>query len=289
MTLATRLVDGFLRNTWTVLVLSILTAIGGLQFLGGFDRTSLGWATHIVASSGLFAALVYSVRVRQENIAVRRIPATIHRINHDYRDALSELFGDPTAAPSDETRTKKEVQVLESVCQRLATMFHELTKKPCTVSVKLIRKRDGCTYCETLVRSEKFCPRDGAGQIIRFYLDAGRNTALDTALRYTPGLKSYFYSADLTKEKSGAYINERQRWEQFYRSELICPIRYVRPGAEGGPVKNENIGFLIVDTLSTNRLNEGFHLELMGACADQMYNFMSLLRGMYHVPPTSGR
>jgi hypothetical protein len=286
---ATRVIDRFLKNTWTVLLLALLTAVGGvLPFVSGIQvgRGLLAWVIHIVASSLLFVAMVYSIRVRQENIAIRRIPATIHRINHDYRDALSVLFGSPAVVPTDEMRTKNEVQILESVCQRLAVLFQQLTKKPCTVTVKLTRKTDGHTYCSTLVRSERLCLRDAAGQIVQFSLNTGRNSALDTALRYTPGRKSYFFSSDLTKEKDGAYNNERQGWKQFYRSEIVCPIRYVKASADGRPPTSEDLGFLIVDTLSVNRLNDGFHLELLAACADQMYNFMSLLRGTYSVPPT---
>jgi hypothetical protein len=35
----------------------------------------------------------YSIRVRQENNALRRAIETIHKINHDYRDVLSKIFG----------------------------------------------------------------------------------------------------------------------------------------------------------------------------------------------------
>jgi len=51
----------------------------------------------------------------------------------------------------------------------------------------------------------------------------------------------------------------------------------------GQPDQSQDLGFLCVDTLSRNRLNEGYHVELMSAFADQMYNFLSLMRGRYTV------
>ena len=283
----TRKVQDFLSNTWTLLILAIFAAIGFVEtaFFGNVFVGTL--PIHSAATALVCAVIYYSILVRKQNITVRKIPAMIHRINHNYRDALSSLFGEHGAAPDTETRVKAEIRILQSVCQHLAAMFHELIGKPCMVSVKLITKRDGQTYCNTLVRSESVCPRDSAGEDVQFPLNTGANMALDTALRYAPGRKSYFYSGDLTKEKEWTYSNSRQNWKNYYRSEIVCPIRYVKAGANGRPVESDDIGFLIVDTASTNRLKEGFHLELLAACADQMYNFMSLLRGKYSVQPTT--
>ena len=288
MTPSARKVHDFLNHPFTLIVLAVLTAVGAvIPFFGDIrvGRTLVNWAVHGVALAGLTAAMFYSIKVRQENIILRRIPETIHRINHDYRNVLSVLFGDRDVCPTDEARVKAEVRTLQSVCQKLSATFHDLTRKPCIVSVKLIITHDGHAYCETLVRSETMSRRD-EGELVRFSLNTGRNPALDEALAYRPGRKSYFYSADLTKEKEGTYTNDRANWRQFYRSEIVCPIRYVKASSDGRPATRDDIGFLIVDTMSTNRLNEGSHVELLGACADQMYNFMSLVRGKYKVPPT---
>ena len=284
----TRRVHDFLNNTWTLLVLALFAAVGVvLPFFGDITvgRTFAAWTIHLAATVVLFAALVYSFRVRQENIVLRRVPATVHSVNHNYRDVLCTLFGDRQNPPTDDLRVKAEVRVLESVCQRLAGVFRDLVRMPCMVSVKLITKEGGQAYCTTLVRSETLCARDALGETQRFSLNTGANTTLDEALRYQPGRKSYFYSADLTKEREGSYNNDRRTWKSYYRSEIVCPIRYVKPDVDGRPPTSDDIGFLIVDTLSTNRLNEAFHLELLGACADQMYNFMSLMRGKYSVSP----
>jgi hypothetical protein len=81
------------------------------------------------------------------------------------------------------------------------------------------------------------------------------------------------------------YRNERQDWKNFYRSAIVVPIRFVnRPAV--GPVVSDDIGFLSVDTKSTHRLNDDYHLEYLAGLADQMYNFMSLMRGKYAVQPS---
>jgi hypothetical protein len=41
------------------------------------------------------------------------------------------------------------------------------------------------------------------------------------------------------------------------------------------------LGFLAVDTMSENRLNNTYQMQMLAAYAHQMYNFMSLMRGKY--------
>ncbi len=211
----------------------------------------------------------------------RSIPEIIHKINHDYRNVLSQLFGD-SSQPSEEMRRREEKRTLESACQKIANIFSALTHVRCTVTVKfIVRNDDGRAYCETLVRSEMNSKRDEAHRQV-FDLHTGANSAYDEALRYTPGETSHFFSADLTKDKT--YRNQRQNWASFYRSAIVVPIRYVDPKKVGTPGASDHIGLLAVDTHSENRLKRDGHVEFLAAFADQMYNFMSLMRGKYVVP-----
>ena len=86
-----------------------------------------------------------------------------------------------------------------------------------------------------------------------------------------------------TQEKT--YRNQRDHWSDFYQNVIIVPIRSVDILKLGNKEKDasNDIGFLCVDTQSINRLNNTWHLELLAAFADQMYNFMSLMRGEYQL------
>ena len=62
----------------------------------------------------------------------------------------------------------------------------------------------------------------------------------------------------------------------------MVPLR-ARPCniANGGNVEGDDIGFLCIDSDSRYRLNGGFHVEILAAFADQLYNFFSFMRGTY--------
>src|SRR5262249_51871369 len=115
----------------------------------------------------------------------------------------------------------------------------------------------------------------------QFRLKTGENTAFDQALRYTAGRTNHFFAADLNVDKM--YRNERQDWKEFYQSAIVVPIRYVDPAKIGQADASDDIGFLAVDTKSRNSLNGGYQVELLASFADQMYNFMSLMRGKFGV------
>jgi hypothetical protein len=85
----------------------------------------------------------------------------------------------------------------------------------------------------------------------------------------------------LTKLKD--YANERINWKKHYVSALVVPIRYVDVGKIGQPDCSDDLGFLCIDTLTPNRLKNEWHLALLSAFADQLYNFMSLMRGKYRL------
>lgn len=226
---------------------------------------------------------LYSVRVRQENNALRRAIDTIHKINHDYRDVLSKVFGGKQPITDPEARiVELERATLQAVCQSTAKIFNSFTHADCMVTVKLIDKDgDGRLSCGTYARSQSNCERDRV-EPSSFAINAGQNTAFDEAIRFSPGRISHFHSYDLTDlQKTDDYRNQRPNWERYYKSAIVVPIRYLNPQRAGMPDASDDIGFLCVDTKSTYRLNDEHHLHLLAALADQMYNFMSLMRGKY--------
>lgn len=289
MNLATRRLHDFLNSVWVVLILAVLSALSGTIQIWDKFRPSVGSRTGFAVGLSLVtvvlaAAVFYSIRVRQTNAAFRTVPAVLHKINHDYRDVLSQMFGKQEIATED-TRRRAELLTLQSACQKIANIYSALTHVQCTTTVKLITKEeDGRAFCEMLVRSETNCKRD-EGHPHKFQLHTGANTAFDTALGYTPGVTSHFFAADIAKERAaGRYRNERPNCENFYRTAIVVPIRYIDPAKVGTLGASDHIGFLAVDAPSPNRLNDGYHVEFLAAFADQMYNFMSLMRGKFGVP-----
>ena len=146
----------------------------------------------------------------------------------------------------------------------------------------MLREAEGRVFCATYQRSEENCERD-AWSPKEFEVKTGLNTAFDRALIYAPAKISHFHSPDLTKEKD--YRNQRDNWSHIYQSAIVVPIRCIDHSKVGTKNESDDLGFLCIDTLSTNRLNDTWHIELMASFADQMYNFVSLMRGRYALTP----
>lgn len=85
------------------------------------------------------------------------------------------------------------------------------------------------------------------------------------------------------KDEGEQYKNQRQEYPRFYRSAIVVPFRGHNKGREGTDQEYDLVGYLCVDTKSVNWLNDGYHLQIMMSLANQMYNFMSLMRGKYTV------
>jgi hypothetical protein len=230
------------------------------------------------------AAAIYSIRVREKLLAHQRSVRFIHDINHEYRNILSETFGTALqdSEPINSMLVTREREIIETVCHRIALIYSGLISRPCTVTVKIITKDDNeSVFCHTYARSEPKSRRDRV--LESFAVGNGENTAFDTALQAAANGISNFFSGDLLKMRGqNRYRNRRDNFVKYYKSAIVVPIRS-QTNQQGG---SNNRGFLCVDTLSTNCLNEGYHVELLAAFADQMYNFLSLMRGTYRLPST---
>ena len=177
---------------------------------------------------------------------------------------------------------EKEKQVLHAICQRIENIYSRVIHRDCLVTIKLVVKEaDGKHFAHTYVRSLDKCIRDEPTRI-KYEIGSGQNTAFDTAIQKRPnGIPSHFFSANLAKEKD--YCNQRQHFSNFYNSTIVVPIRGINKGRENTDNEFDMVGFLCVDTRSKNRLNDGYHLQMLSSLAGQMYNFMSLMRGKYTV------
>lgn len=267
-----------------------VTSIGTVLWAGYAAIKPEGAKAAIFISAGVLAVVfamisIYSIKVRQTNKRLTDAFGVLHRVNHEYRDALACTFSDEVAAIDFESHAREvELETLRSVCQKAAKIFMSITHADCTVTVKFIFREDGKVHCQTHTRSEENCLRDTPFPL-KFAVRTGENSAFDTALAFSPSRTSHFFCADMDEmAEHGEYRNQRDNWRDFYRTAIIVPIRRVDPRKVGQEGASDDIGFLCVDSPSPHRLNNKYHLQLLAALADQMYNFMSLMRGKYRVP-----
>ena len=265
----------------TVLVGTITSVLSLAWVTAAFlSETSMVLSVIVmILSFGIFFSLsAYSIRVRNMNFGLKAIAGHIHRINHIYRDVLYECFAGVDPVTNEDDLLQQEMKTIRSVCQRIQNMFSQLLFRECLVTVKLITKDDdGKSYCTTYERSQEKCERDNS--CVQAY-DVGTqiNTAFDKALEMRhDNACSRFYGADLLSDAS--YNNQRPHWEKFYRSAIVVPIR--NPSISLKSQDADDLGFLCVDTMSRNRLNDTYHVDMLAAFGDQMFNFFSLMRGTY--------
>ena len=237
----------------------------------------------LIAASVLLAYLiVFSIAVRFENSALRKMATIFYDINRLYRQELQRSFVSDDPIGNAGQLLEREHATLHAVTERIAEIFTLAIRKPCIVSVKLVQVRDGLLYARAYTRSQSRCQRDEPSREF-FEVSTGKNTGLDEALKHrTDSLPSHFACKDL-KALKDAYKGQRLDYYAHYKSVVIVPIR--GEVSEDGirKTKADLIGFLTVDTTSRNRLGERHHIFMLAALANQMYNFICLMRGRYTV------
>jgi hypothetical protein len=273
------------NNPWFIVVTGLASLISFIAYLYEKIDPQFGLLSKALLASAvcvLFVGYVYSIKVRAENMAHRDIARIYFEINQIYREKLHEMFcsGSPVRDPTDLLR--EEQTVLRSICQRIENIFARLIGRTCMVTIKLVSQAaDQPLVAQSYVRSQELCLRDRPTRS-SYAVGTGENNGFDKALQARgDGKPAHFYSADLSKEPD--YSNQRQHYVRYYKSVLVLPIRGPKSNATQTGGEQDLIGFLCLDTMSVNRLNSGFHLYILAALANQLYNFMSLMRGRYTV------
>jgi len=260
------------------------------SFIGYFYEKIIVGHSGVLSIIALCLSLLFLVSVSsyalltyQRCKAYGSVIQHIHAINHEYRDVLYEMFSNSKAFESKDL-LGFERKTLTLVCQNIRDIFQELIHRKCVVSLKLITlNKDGKKECQTYVRSDG-AERDKVNPK-SFKIGINMNTAFDKALeiKHNFGECSHFFSANIEKEKD--YVNERGKdsWRKMYKSTIVVPVRALKIGDNYQVADRDEIGFLTVDTLFTNKLNGNDHVHLMASFADQIYNFISLMRGKYTI------
>ena len=288
MNIVNKTIENTAYNPWFALMSGLASMVSLLWLV--YDKIMLGtaptWILVIfILSITLFSVtLFYSVKIRVENIALRKLGETFHDINHLYRDELRKVFHeDCKIITNGEDLLMIERDVLRAVCQRIRNGFSELIGgRKTMVTIKLlVTTETGKKVARTYVRSMEKSKRDEEGDV-DYEVETGKNTAFDDALRLLNHGPSHYFSPNLIKDaKEGKYSNQRTGYERHYRSTIVVPIRAKIKVKDS--YTTDDIGFLTIDTKSINRLNGGYHVQIMAAFADQIYNFISLMRGKYLV------
>lgn len=272
-------VEKFFSNP-IMMFLSTLGSIGSFLWMV-FEKITQNFPSGLSIGFFIFFLAFFvivhllSIKVHNKNVVLKNIPATIHEINHLYRNKLYEMFHSSDPVYDSKELLRHEKKVLKAVCERIARLFTALIGRECTATIKIITKENnGKTFCHTYVRSIEQSARD-TNPPEKFEIGTGKNTAFDKALLKSLDKPSHFFSPDLSKEKD--YANQRSNYQKFYMSTIVVPIRHCSPESE------DVMGYLCIDSLAKNRLNDKEHLQLLAAFADQIYNFTSLMRGNYSV------
>ena len=288
-------------NAWFVVIAgasSIVALIGWLYEKADPEFSHLSWvkATFktaieyagdpgtlvLIAMAGLFLlGFIYSIRVRWENMSLRKMSQVFYEINLLYKEQLQRCFGAPTPTIDPRTRLEGEKETLGSVCQRISKIYTMAIGRPCLVTIKLVGKSDDGLYVQTYVRSESQCLRDQT-MPNKFILNTNQNTCYDDATLPGVGAKpSHYFSPNLRDDEN--YNSQRLKHLQYYKSILVVPIRGELSRPDSLEKVTDLVGFLAVDTMSTNRLNSTYHLYMLAALSHQIYNFISLMRGQYSI------
>ena len=291
MTLRTRIAYQIIDSTWLALGLSLGVTLG-LFFtllpitISGSLNSVLGLIL-IMAASAVVQFYLYRTQAKYK--AWTRVPQLLCEINEIYRHVLSNLYlAGEDKRHDDEFYIAIEKEILDGVCQKISGIFRLITGGAAcrTIVYLLVNDEDGIDessrrFCFTWATSELPRKRDKV-QEKRYPLEPGQNTRFIEILdALDKGDEPGFFSADITKETK--YHDSLPGFEGHYGSIMVVPIYCAIPTEQDPTITSIRIlGFLSVDS-SRNRLKEKTAKNLLLAFANQMFNFISLMRHEYRM------
>lgn len=288
MTQLTARTYDFFKNPWFLCVGSTTAVVQAvIWILEALDKIpKVDWV-HALVTHGVFVMLgcvLFGILLISGNFQrLKRSFAKIHDLNHLYRNTLAETSA-KLLALEDVSRTEKvhellgktERETIDKVVSIIADQFRLLINRDVVVTFwKYDPAHDCCIEQETSANgtdaTRPFRARER-------YAKAHNSIFCDN--RDKRGKCCHFYSPDVDQTSDGdsGYQDERPNRHEYYKSILCVPIRFCLRTSEDGKVVEDLIGYLQVDTASRNRLNNVEHLYLLSAYADQLYNFLSLVR-----------
>ncbi len=296
MTLRAKIAYTVIDSTWLALGLSVGITIG--LFLALLPVTISGSLNSVLVLVMIMVASAivqfYLFRTQAKYKAWTRIPHHLSEINNLYRHVLSSLYlSGSQQALDDQVYVAIEKEILDSVCQKISDIFRLITDAPCrTIVYLLVPGPDNSDtskdrFCFTWATSELSRKRAKVQTEESYPLSDKENTRFVAILnamakRHDPE----YFCADITKVSE--YHDSLPDAAEHYRSVLVYPIFCDLPTEddEGGAGAFRVVGFLSVDS-SKNRLSKSPAKKLLSAFADQMFNFISLMRREYRMQSTA--
>ncbi len=259
---------------WTVLE----TGIGIATYLGKIPSLVGHTSLLIHTSIGTGIAVTFGVGLVLSNSSrLRRSFTKLHDLNHLYRNTLAitnaqllQLDGKKSNQEINELLARTEDSTVQRVLGIIADQFSLLINRQVVVTFwRYIEDDSTCIEQETSAQ--------GKDASRPFQERASYSKAHNSVFRDCRGFKGkccHYFSEDITAKdatKEG-YTDERPDYGEHYQSVLCVPIRFSHGELE------DVIGYLQIDTKSRHRLNDVEHLYILSAYADQLYNFLSLVR-----------
>lgn len=276
---ASKLADLISKHPLNVYATAIITVVQfGAWALSTTEKMPLTVPQAIIVHTSLFTlclAIVGVYKLVKQNQAYKSTFDNIHELNHLYRQTLAGTTA--KLIPVDSNNHERinnvllsaERDTLRSAVRIISGIFNKLTSRDTTTTIWLFDN-------ETNVCNEYISCKDNENALrkksSRETYDVSENDAFSNC-KEAEGKCCHFLASNLKKlRKRKRYKDQRTNNGEFYQAILTVPIRYVHEN-------NENrIGYLQIDQKAANYLNNVEHLFILAACADQMYNFLSIIR-----------
>jgi hypothetical protein len=263
-----------LAAIWTVIELSLwlLQKYEQLPKLKGYS----GLLIHGVFISG--GCLVVGIGLMASgHKRLKRSFGKVHDLNHLYRDTLAltnakmlQMAGADAKEKVNELLARTEEETISKVLVIIADQFSLLINRQVVVTFwRYMEETNSCIEQETSAHGKDATRPFRARE--RF--DVAHNSVFRSCQSFK-GKCCHFYSDDINDahDSKEGYEDERPDYKEHYQAVLSVPIRFTFEELD------DKLGYLQVDTKSRYRLNDVEHLYLLSAYADQLYNFLSLVR-----------
>jgi hypothetical protein len=234
------------------------------------------FTTTAILSGGFLCVAIYSiVKLTSENRAHKDTYSYLHELNHLYRQKLAGTSAKLLSIDSNDRQRKTDLllsverETIKDAVRLISGIFNKLTNRDTTTTIWLYDSatRQATEYisCKDGINSQRERQK-------REYYDIDENVYLSNC-QNLDGKCCHYFGPNLKKlRKKGNWKDERPSNDELYQAILTVPIRYIQNGDEN------KIGYLQVDQKSTNHINNNDHLFILAACADQLYNFFSIVR-----------
>lgn len=272
-------------------VLCLLSTVGLIQALIWILQSAgkiqkLEWGNALLTHSffAILTLIIYGIVLITGNFRrLRDSFAKVHDVNHQYRNYLAAtsakllmIDGGDRVIEAHQLLTKTEKEATAKVLRIISDQFRLLINRD-VVATLWIHDPSSDAFIEQETSANGVDADRPFRELERY---RPKLNSIFCHNRKKKGRCCHYYSADIAEsaDSEDGYHDERPNYLEYYKSLLCVPIRFRVETDAGGKIEEDLLGFLQVDTKSRNRLNDKEHLYLLAAYADQLYNFLSLVR-----------